>query len=98
MPRDSKSRPRLVDRIRAELHAALGGCCAECGSTDMLEIDHPLGRSYKPEKLSSYNRWLRYRREHAANLIRLLCKECNETIRPRANQHDVAAGVANSPF
>ena len=87
MPRDKKSRSRLVDGIRAELHEALGGCCAECQSTSQLEIDHPWGRDWNIRKLSLYNRWLRYRREHQQGLVRLLCKDCNERIRPRAREH-----------
>lgn len=87
MPANSKSRPQLIDRIRAELHADLGNECAECGSTHMLEIDHPWGRDWVPRRVASYNRWLRYRREHAQGLIRLLCKECNERIRPRRREH-----------
>lgn len=95
MPANSKSRPQLIDRIRAELHADLGGECAECNSTVQLEIDHPYGRDWVPRKVNSYNRWLRYRREHAQGLIRLLCKECNERIRPRPMPH---AAMLPQPF
>lgn len=98
MPANSKTRPMLVDRIRSELHTALGGCCAECGSTSQLEIDHPAGRDWTPRKVSSYGRWLRYRREHAAGLVRLLCHDCNETIRPRVNQYDGVCDANQQPF
>jgi hypothetical protein len=87
MSRDPKSRPHLIDRIREQLHSELGGECSECRSTTQLEIDHPWGRDWVPRQVSSYQRWLRYRREHQQGLVRLLCKECNERIRPRAQEH-----------
>lgn len=98
MPSDSKSRPRLVDRIRAELFADLGGECAEADETcdGPLQIDHPYGRDWHPKRVSSYNRWLRYRREHQQGLIRLLCRYHNEIIRPKPTA--APASLSPDPF
>jgi hypothetical protein len=98
MPADSKSRPRLIARIQQQLFDELGGVCAEADEccSGPLQIDHPHGRDWQPRKVASYNRWLRYRREHQAGLIRLLCTYHNETIRPRPLQ--AAATLAPDPF
>jgi hypothetical protein len=85
MPTDLKSRPRLIAKIREEIHSVLGCCCAICGSTDQLEVDHPYGRDYKIKgraAIDSYAKWLRYRKELKQNLIRLLCKDCNLVHKP----------------
>lgn len=98
MPTDPKSRPRLIDRIRERIFADLGNECAasdeECDGP--LEIDHPFGRDWKPRETGSYNRWLRYRREHEQGLIRLLCKFHNNTIRPRPTA--APASLSPDPF
>lgn len=85
MPRYPQSRPALISRIKATLIADMGGQCAECGITYNLTIDHPYGRDWVPRKVSSYQRWLRYRREYYQGLVRLLCAECNNRIRPNRN-------------
>lgn len=95
MPRDHLTRSRLVSAIRSRLFADLGSECSVCQSTYQLEIDHPWGRSYKPHRLASYNRWLRYRREHEAGLVRLLCKDCNSRIRPMPR---LPASLLPDPF
>lgn len=88
MPRSNQTRPRLISLIREQLFADLGHQCSvaeeqghECDGP--LEIDHPFGRDWTPRKVSSYGRWLRYRKEHQQGLIRLLCRYHNEVIRPR---------------
>lgn len=81
----SLSAPRLMscrqvnyaNRRKAELIAALGGCCWGCGATSQLEIDHPEGRNYKPSKLSFAHRIITYWREHEQKLVRVLCSTCN---------------------
>ena len=83
MPRDLKTRTELKERIKARLLEELGNECVECGSRDDLQIDHPYGRDWKPCRTNSYNRWLRYQREHLQGLIRLLCGDCNKKIRPK---------------
>lgn len=83
MPHDSKSRPRLASNLRKQLFNLLGWECSECGATDRpLEVDHPWGRDWKPSKMSHYNRNLRYLREAKAGLVRVLCCDCNQRIRP----------------
>lgn len=77
MPNDNQSRKRLANAQRANLVKTLGGCCAECGSTDHLEIDHPYGRDWVPRRLTHYARIRRYIREAQEGLVRLLCKDCN---------------------
>lgn len=97
MPTNSKSRPLLVARIRERLFRELGNACAEADDNcdGPLQIDHPFGRDYKPHKLSNYNRWLRYQKEHEASLIRLLCSYHNQTIRPKPQLKNTNA---NTPF
>ena len=82
MPTDLKSRSRLANQQKAALIERLGGQCVECGSTDRLQIDHPYGRDWVPRKVSHYARVRRYLKEEAAGLIRLLCDDCNQRIRP----------------
>ena len=64
-------------RVRRELIAELGGCCAvpDCGQADpaLLELDHKDGRTYDLRKLSSHCRAARYRREAKAGLLQVLC-------------------------
>jgi hypothetical protein len=84
MPSDPKTRARLANAQKAALHERLGGRCAECGSTDRLQVDHPFGRTYNVKRMSHYNRVRRYLKEEKEGLIRLLCLACNEVIRPRA--------------
>jgi hypothetical protein len=71
-----------VQELRAQLFAMLGGRCEECDETVNLEIDHPWGRDWVPRKVASYNRNLRYLREAREGKVRLLCHDCNMTIRP----------------
>jgi hypothetical protein len=96
MPADSKSRSRLVDAMRERLFRELGGVCAEASEEcdGPLTIDHPNGRAYKPSRLASYNRWLRYRHEHERGEVRLLCHYHNNIIRPKP----VAYEAAEQPF
>lgn len=98
MPADSKSRSRLIDRIRERIFNDLG---CECAVADEhpepcdgpLTIDHPNGREGWPKparKLSSYQRWLRYLHEHEQQRIRLLCNHHNNIIRPKPLAYDPA--------
>lgn len=101
MPRDSKTRSRLIDTIRSHIFNDLGNCCAEAGDEcdGPLQIDHPYGRFHwpkKPHQISSYQRWLKYKSEHEQNLIRLLCRYHNETIRPRPTA--APATLSPDPF
>ncbi len=101
MPRDASTRSRLVATIRQRLFDAHGGVCAlhdTCGDEcdGPLQVDHPWGRDWTPNKVCFYNRWLRYAREHEAGLVRHLCRYHNETIRPR-REASVTAPV-DSPF
>lgn len=70
-------------RKRQELVQLLGGVCANCGSTEDLEIDHINGRDYKLEETSSDQRVTRYWREYNAGVpLRVLCADCNKKLRP----------------
>ena len=86
VPTDPKSRSRLANQQKSALIERLGGQCVECGSTDRLQIDHPYGRDWKLHKLTHYARIRRYLKEESAGLIRILCLDCNEKIRPRARR------------
>lgn len=86
MPSNSKTRPRLIAKIKTFLFYELGDECDECGDDSDLQIDHPWGRDWTPREVSSYERWLRYAREHQQGLIRLLCRDCNNRIRPVKNK------------
>ncbi len=66
----------------AALIQALGGKCENCKCTEDLTIDHWNGRNWgcRPEALSSWERIVRYEREHAKGLVRCLCRSCNSTL------------------
>lgn len=64
-------------RARAALVNQLGGCCAVCGSTVDLEIDHIYGRDWSLRKHSSHHRVCIYRREAAKGLLQVLCSKHN---------------------
>lgn len=73
-----------MDKLREEVFQMLGYACTEADDNcdGPLQVDHPYGRSWKPSKLASYNRWLRYRKEAEEGLVRLLCSHHNNSIRP----------------
>jgi len=62
---------------RAVLIAQLGGKCAQCGSTELLEFNHIFGRDWKMEKKSRWQRLAIIAREIEAGEINLLCRSCN---------------------
>lgn len=107
MPNDSRTRPALCASIRSSLLAIYGGACAQCGTPEgetYLEINHIYGRDWKPSKLSSYQRWLRYFKEAQQGRINLLCPACNCTWKPRRNEQPPGtcprfeAWLRNEPF
>ncbi len=66
------------------LIADMGGTCAQCGTTERLEINHVGGwREYKCEHKDCLGRIRHYRQEWeawkkgAGPEVRLLCKACN---------------------
>lgn len=76
-------RSRKANAVQAWLFTFLGGCCDECGAQAPLEIDHPWGREWSPRKVNRLDRWYRYKREALAGEVRLLCSDCNKTLRPQ---------------
>lgn len=69
---------------RQELVDLLGGVCANCGSTEDLEIDHINGRDYKLEEVAFDQRTTRYWREYREGVpLRVLCSDCNKKLRPK---------------
>lgn len=53
-------------------------CCAKCGSTDRLEVDHVDGVTWDRRQLSSLDRVLRYLREWTEGVpMRVLCRSCS---------------------
>lgn len=74
---------RRSDELRRQLFDLLGHVCANCGSEEMLEVDHPYGRNWKARKLGRYRRHLKYMKELSAGVpLRALCANCNKLIRP----------------
>jgi hypothetical protein len=90
MPADSKSRPRLVQKVRDALFAIYGPNCNRCGcSLNGLawEVNHIWGRegwNKPPRKVSSYQRNRRYLNEARRGLVELTCPTCNASYRPHA--------------
>lgn len=82
MPTNNRTRPALTQRTRDVIFAMLGGCCDECGEVCGLQVDHPVGRDWSVRKTNSYQRNRRYLKEAQAGLVRLLCADCNNAIRP----------------
>jgi 5-methylcytosine-specific restriction endonuclease McrA len=87
-----------ADKLRAKLFELLGGCCAECGDTFQLEINHIYSRSWRPNKLSKYRRNLRYLREAREGLVNLLCKTHNASYRPLPLEAKVLEDDPSKPF
>lgn len=107
MPTNPRTRPALCASIRSNLLDIYGGVCAQCGTPEgetYLEVNHIYGRDWKPNKVSSYGRWLRYFKEARQGRINLLCPECNKTYQVR--RHEAPEGrcplfeawLAGNPF
>jgi 5-methylcytosine-specific restriction endonuclease McrA len=64
-------------RRRNEWIASQGGCCAECGTTDYLQIDHvdPAAKSCEIEQI-----WFRTAARRVEELAKcqVLCRTCHE--------------------
>ena len=73
---------RYRRRMRSELIQRMGGVCANCGTTENLEFDHPFGREWSPRDISSHMRLKRYEADLAAGNLRLLCAQCNKRLLP----------------
>lgn len=67
---------------RAAFVVQLGGCCAQCGSTENLEFDHPYGRDWIARKHDQLTRLRLYRRDFSQGNLRLLCSDCNKKFLP----------------
>lgn len=92
-------RIQRANAIRTQLIEQLGGECAECGSTENLQINHIYQRSWKPRTLTHYRRILRYRQEAADGLVNLLCESCNAVYRPLPlSARPTVATLATQPF
>jgi hypothetical protein len=76
--RNSKRWTVYAKRLRAALIVALGGACTWCGTTNDLEVDHILGRTWVARNLSSISRARRYWEEYNTGVpLRVLCSSCN---------------------
>jgi len=73
---------RRAHVIRNELLLLLGGECEGCGTTENLEFNHLVERTWIAKKLTRYRRMLRYRKEAKLGLINLLCEKCNKKYEP----------------
>jgi 5-methylcytosine-specific restriction endonuclease McrA len=87
-----------ADKLRAKLFELLGRCCAECGDTFQLEVNHIYRRDWQPRKLSKYRRNLRYLREAKEQLVNLLCRSCNASYRPLPLEAKALTDDASNPF
>lgn len=61
-------------KLKAEAHERLGGKCAECGSTEGLELDH-IDPSTKTVEVSRFCSMSRVRFLEELKLCQLLCNE-----------------------
>ena len=72
---------------RAALIARLGGCCVECGTTEDLEFDHVVERTWVARDLFANQRIRAYERDADNGHLVLRCKKHNQ-----AKGEPVAAG------
>jgi hypothetical protein len=54
-------------------------CCARCGSTVNLELDHVFGRQWSMDHMSEGTRRRLYEQDEKRNLLRVLCSSCNRS-------------------
>lgn len=75
-------------KLKAEAHELLGGKCAECGSTDRLEMDH-IDPSTKTVEVSRFCSMSRVRFLEELKLCQLLCYDHHKqkTVRERSVEH-----------
>jgi 5-methylcytosine-specific restriction endonuclease McrA len=75
------SQKKYRDKVRAEVEAAYGGACKECGSPENLEVHHVHGngnehrRSIKRGAGQGFYRWLR--EQNFPPGFALLCYTCH---------------------
>ena len=86
MPFASKAARRAYQvayahRVKADIIAELGGCCALCGATDALTLDHvnPRTRTWSTRAKGLYGSALAYRKDFKAGLLQVLCAHDNST-------------------
>ena len=74
---------------RLKLVEALGGKCANCGTTNDLDIDHIDGKPYLSNSIDQSMRVTRYYREYKSGVrLRVLCGLCNSLLRPKIFNHE----------
>lgn len=78
-------------KLRADIIARLGGCCARCSAVDNLEFDHVHDNGYehrlevlgRNDTTTATYRWMRdadlEEVQHGKYAIQLLCNECHRT-------------------
>lgn len=88
MSRATSLRKERIDLLKRLLLQHLGGCCAHCGTTRRLEVNHIDGTTWVQRPLGREQRWLRYLDEVRSGVrINLLCRSCNAAYRP-SHQHE----------
>jgi hypothetical protein len=74
MPHDKSWRHQK----KAELIAAMGGRCVECGTEENLQFDHKYVKTWRSRDLYANQRIRRYIEEYEAGNLELRCKGCNQ--------------------
>lgn len=64
-------------RARVKLMEELGGCCAECGTTEKLTFDCKVPCGDKHHKMDSSARMSFYHAQHREKNVQLLCEKHN---------------------
>lgn len=77
---NTERKNRRGRELRSKVIEMLGGKCSLCGSTERLEIDHPNGRDWQPNRTSQARRANRYLEEAKAGHVRVLCRACNRKL------------------
>ena len=83
-----KRQRQWAAKVRQKIVLELGDICALCGDDFDLTFDHPFGRTWSLRNKDPSWRMSLIRREHEQKLIRLLCRKCNTSTRPRPNSKD----------
>ncbi len=69
---------RNARRRRRILIEALGGCCANCGTTEDLELHHTEPRTWRARDHASWHRQVKYEEDWEKGILQVLCGTCNK--------------------
>jgi hypothetical protein len=72
-----KKRLEKIGALRKYILSKLTNYCVLCGSIDDLQLDHPKGRNWSPNKFSAEKRLKKYLEDQSNDNLRVLCALCN---------------------